>query len=136
MEGARYAGISGIAVHPADPSKIWVCVDGFSIDDSYVVSKVFHSSNGGQTWSNESGGLPNYPCTRILCSGDADETLLLGTDAGMYYKTRSMHRWASLNGNLPPAIISGIELDIPRNRLVVSTFGRGIWETAFPLKMR
>ena len=48
--------IKGIAVSPYNHNHIWIVAGGYNEGE-----KVFRSYNGGQTWENISGSLPNLP---------------------------------------------------------------------------
>ncbi|MEZ4687106.1 MAG: hypothetical protein R3B47_13875, partial [Bacteroidia bacterium] len=79
--------ITRIAVDPADANQLWVTLSAFSSGN-----KVFESSDGGTTWTNYSGTLPNVPVNCIAYENSAsapNDALFIGTDVGVYYRDDS-----------------------------------------------
>jgi hypothetical protein len=56
--------------------------------------------------------------------------ILVATDFGLYYLNKNTTTWISYNTGLPNVIASDIEFNTVLNKLYLSTFGRGIWETS------
>lgn len=94
---------------------------------------LFKSTDGGRTWKDITGNLPDAPATSVILRG---EQLLVGTDVGAFASgpdgaTQSSPRFARL-GNVPPAPVSSIQLK-PNDKdlAVLALFGRGVWTYAF-----
>lgn len=128
--------ITYFTIDPDDEDHVWISVGGFveDTDDGYTTgSKVFETTNGGNTWANISQGLPNLPATCIIHDEDSDnDPLYLAMDIGVYYRDNTMSEWTMFSNGLPNVIVS--ELEIRRNEegpdvIVAGTFGRGIWES-------
>ncbi|MDP1623502.1 MAG: hypothetical protein Q8M08_14310 [Bacteroidales bacterium] len=117
--------ITGIAVHPADPKKIWLCFTGY-----YADLKVYSSSNGGLNWVNEdpNGNLANLPVNGIVYQEGTNDRLFIATDAGVYVKNSAGSPWTRY-GNIPNVRVTELKINPCTGKLVASTFGRGIWET-------
>ena len=118
-----------VAVSDTDPNDVWVTITGYT-----EANKVFHSTNGGQAWTNEtSTGLPNLPCLAIALDGLGQKGVYVGMDAGIYFKRNGMESWQNFSDRLPNAAIR--ELVIARKgsdsdrRLIASTYGRGVWRS-------
>ncbi len=117
--------ISGIAIAPTNPQKIWITYAGYAATD-----KVFVSSNGGQTWTNITGTLPNIPVTCIIAqSGSISEDIYIGTDLGVFHKNNTLSNWQSYNTGLPNVIVNDLEITYSTGKLRAATFGRGVWES-------
>ena len=114
---------SMVKVSPLDPNTIFAVRQGYSGG-----SKVFKSTNGGATWTNISGSLPNIPANCIAIHNDGEETLYLGMDVGVYYKNNSVADWTLINTALPNVVVSEIEIKESSNELYIATFGRGLWK--------
>ena len=118
------AGITYIAVSNTDPNKVWVTFTGYSAGN-----KVFYSSNGGSTWTNYSGTLPNIPVNTIVYQKGSQDAVYVGTDFGVYYRDATMSDWIPYNTNLPNVIVYELEINNDIQKLRACTYGRGIWES-------
>lgn len=113
--------ISDILCHPTDNNLVWICFSGY--DEG---NKVFFSEDGGSTWSNIGEGLPNIP-TNCLAWDEAQNTLYVGTDLGVYIQHPELANWQSFMSNLPNVIVNELEINTETSQIFAATFGRGIW---------
>lgn len=118
------AAISWIAVDPANERNIWLAFSGYSAGN-----KVFYSPDGGTTWINKSAGLPNVPVSSLVCQKGVPGAVYAGTDGGVFYLDSTFSTWQSFNTGLPAVMITMLDIQYPLNKLRVSTFGRGVWES-------
>jgi photosystem II stability/assembly factor-like uncharacterized protein len=114
---------TGIEASPTNSNEAVVCMAGFAAG-----CKVFRTINGGASWANISFNLPNIPVNCIKYTEKAGQ-LLIATDLGIYYLNSGASSWVNYSLGLPNVIISDIELNPASNKVYISTFGRGIWET-------
>jgi xyloglucan-specific exo-beta-1,4-glucanase len=117
------AQISSINIHPNNDSIVWVTLSGTAIGE-----KVYKAIDAGVNWINISGNIPNVPASSLSYSS-INNGLYIGTDAGVYYKDDLNPVWVSYNTGLPNAIITKIIADDNNNKVKVSTYGRGIWQS-------
>ncbi|MDP1614583.1 MAG: hypothetical protein Q8L68_02190 [Methylococcales bacterium] len=117
--------ITGIAIHPGDPNKIWICFTGY-----YADKKVYYSSDAGAHWSNydPTGTLHNLPINGIVYQEGTNDRLYIATDAGVYVKNSPTGEWARY-GNIPNVRVTEIKINPCTGKLCAATFGRGLWET-------
>ncbi len=118
------ASLSAIAVSSSNPLHVWVACSGYSAGD-----KVFHSVDGGNTWMDVSGTLPNIPVDCIVYQKNTNDELYIGTDFGVYYTDASLIDWLPYQAGLPNVIVDDIEINYTASKLRVATYGRGIWES-------
>ncbi|MCF8379662.1 MAG: T9SS type A sorting domain-containing protein [Bacteroidales bacterium] len=118
--------IMSVAVSPNNPEKIWLSLSGFDAGE-----KVYMSEDAGDTWVNYSEGLPNIPTNFIKSHKNHNGALYLGTDHGIYYRDNSLTQWALFNKGLPNVIVNDIEIQDNFDRIIVGTYGRGLWESSF-----
>ncbi|MDT8308553.1 MAG: T9SS type A sorting domain-containing protein [Bacteroidales bacterium] len=116
--------ISYIAVHPQNPSTLFVTLSGY-----YNGDKVYMSTNAGNTWVNISGSLPNIPTNCIVAEKGSNGGLYVGMDVGVYYRDSSMTDWIPFMDNLPNVIVNELEIHYPNHKVVAATYGRGIWQS-------
>ena len=91
--------------------------------------KVYASRDGGATWTNYSGTLPNIPANCIKYVNQSNEALYIGMDVGVYYTDSTMSDWVLYNNNLPNVVIDDLDISYSTNKIKAATFGRGLWET-------
>lgn len=116
---------TAIEVNETNPNIAYVTMAGFSAGN-----KVFTTTNGGAIWQNISYNLPNLPVNNIK-QIPGTNNLIIATDIGVYILTFGNTSWVSNSFGLPNVIISDIEFNLQLNKVYVSTFGRGIWETSY-----
>ena len=120
----NYNYITAIAVSSTNPLHLWMTYGGFTSGD-----KVFSSVDGGVSWTNISGTLPNIPCNTIVAQPNSNGELYLGTDLGVYYKNNSMSDWTPFQAGLPNVIVNELEIVTSLNTIRAATFGRGVWQS-------
>ncbi|MDP4200505.1 MAG: hypothetical protein Q8922_05825 [Bacteroidota bacterium] len=94
---------------------------------------VLRTTNGGTTWTNISGNLPNAPVSALVIDtlaehGDPNKknmTLIVGTDVGVYVTTDGGGSWSALGTGMPHIIVS--DLKIYKNMLIAATHGRSLY---------
>lgn len=115
--------ISFILVSPLDDNIMWISVGGYSAG-----KKVFKSIDGGTTWTNISGTLPNVTNYRLAYEDGTNNRLYLATDCGgLYFRDDTMADWAYYGDGLPNSEIRALEIRYADRKLIVGTFGRGLW---------
>lgn len=117
--------ISGIAVHPEDPLKVWISMIGYD----NLTMRVAFSQDGGYTWANAdpNSSLPTLPVNNIVYQYGSNDVIYIGTDAGIYYKDASMQNWEKY-GDFPNVRVMELKINYCQNKLRAATFGRSVWE--------
>lgn len=116
--------VSYIAVDPTNPQRLFVTLSGY-----VAGKKVFMSPDGGATWANYSGTLPNVPANCIVHQKGSNEGLYVGTDVGVFYTDNTMTDWVPYQTGLPVVVVTELEISYNNNKLWAATFGRGLWST-------
>lgn len=114
--------ISYITVHPTDPNRLWVTLSGFTSGQ-----KVYTSTDGGTSWTNFSGNLPNLPANCIVYQNGSNDGIYVGMEAGVYYRDNTLTNWIPYNNGFPNVEVDELEIHYGTNRLVAATYGRGLW---------
>ena len=123
--------LSGIWVDPARTSHVVVGVNGFSRKwtegPGAGTGHVFESVDGGETFKDISGNLPDVPVDDVEVVGG---TIVLGTDLGVVAAERKKAgtplRWSTLGRNLPAVTVMDVSTG-PDGVLYAGTHSRGIW---------
>lgn len=124
--------ITYITVDPNNQDRVWITLGGFvhrtdPTEGFQPGDKVFFSPDGGATWNNISGTLPNIPANCIVYQNGSNDGLYLGMDVGVYYRDNSMTDWILFSNELPNVIISELDINYATGKIYAGTFGRSIW---------
>ncbi len=115
--------ISDLAIDPRNEKHLWVTVSGYSSTD-----KVYSYNLVTNTWTNETGSLPNLPVDCIVID-TSSKTKYIGTDAAIFYKDSTMTDWMLYNNNLPSVHVADLNINYSTGEIWAATFGRGMWKS-------
>lgn len=116
--------ITRIAIHPANPQRMWVSKSGYAAG-----KKVFTTANGGLSWQNKSGNLPNVPINCILFDS-LTNYLLVGTDIGVFYTNADSSNWQPYGLGMPAVYVLDLKIRQSSRQLYAGTHGRGVYSVA------
>jgi photosystem II stability/assembly factor-like uncharacterized protein len=123
-----FEDITSIAVHPIKESTIWFSKGGYNTNH-----QLFKSTDYGLTFKNQSYNLPNVPASCILIDQESDSSnldLYIGLDGGgVFYKKDKDTIWQYYGIGLPNTEVTDLKIQYATHKLVIATYGRGIWET-------
>jgi photosystem II stability/assembly factor-like uncharacterized protein len=126
--------ISAIAIDPADANggTVYIALNGFSRrwveGPGAGTGHLWKTTNGGATWTDVSGNLPDIPVNDVLLVG---AKLVVATDLGVVISSDGGAHWSRLGGNLPYTTALDVHLG-PDARVYAATHGRGIWSIPRP----
>ncbi|MGH9944317.1 MAG: WD40/YVTN/BNR-like repeat-containing protein [Pyrinomonadaceae bacterium] len=99
---------------------------------------VFKTTDGGRTWTNISGNLPEKAHVWVVREDPKNTNLLYaGTELGLYATYDGGRNWFALNlKNLPNVAVHDILIHPRENDLILATHGRSVWifDDATPLQ--
>ena len=126
--------VTSIVVDPTNSLHVYAAYSGYRNGES--AANVFETTDGGNTWTNVSGNLPNAPVNMLLFDR-ADNMLLAANDfsVNFLWNPTNLPRntsWQQVGDNLPPASEQDIKLHVSTGKLWVMTFGRGAWSIQVP----
>jgi hypothetical protein len=128
--------LTSIATDPANADRVVITYSGWSNTTlTPIAGHVFRSVDGGKTWADISGALPDEPFTSVAVNPNSGETneIYAASDTGVYVNTNawSGNTWIRTNSGLLP-FVSVNMLEFSRAttpmRLRAASHGRGIWE--------
>jgi hypothetical protein len=129
--------ISGIAIDSSDTTglTVYVGIMGFH------VSHVWKTTNGGASWTDFTGNLPDAPVDAVLVdpgSNPANGMVYVGTDVGVFSSPTAGASWTEVGpapgsgepGYLPNVAVTALRMfnDGTDKWLRASTYGRGVWQ--------
>ena len=98
---------------------------------------LFRTTNGGRTWDDISGDLPDSPAFGV--TGDRDSgALYLATAAGLFRATLDFNipgpapTWTRIATSLPAAPVRDVRLDGAGNQIYVAVEGYGLYASLAP----
>ncbi len=129
--------VQGLTVDPSNAAHVYAVYGGYYTN--WIPSgpgHVFESYDGGTTWKDITGNLPDVPGDALALTPDG--RLALATDLGVYIadapKKGSVASWAHYGRGLPNAPAVDIRVSPLGRSLLVATHGRGLWQ--LPLRPR
>lgn len=89
---------------------------------------VFLSRDGGRSWRDiDGGGLPDVPHHAVELVGAGNGEIVVAGDAGVFATADEGATWVCWNGDLPHVMVTDVVHHVAGQRLLVATYGRGIW---------
>jgi hypothetical protein len=112
----------------------WTAFSGYREGDN--AANIWETSDGGATWTNISGNLPNAPLDSVVFD-KADNIVIVSGDLGVFFLRKPVDQpdstaWARLGTNLPNTSVQDIEIQASTNTLYAMTFGRGVQTIPLP----
>jgi len=133
MSGLPNRYVNNLIVDKADAAHVYAIFGGFSRRwiPNAGVGHVFESTNGGATWTDISGNLPDAPTDDLLIT--ASGKLVLGTDVGVFVASQTAPTaWSRLGTGLPNAAVNDLTPGPTGGYVVAATHGRGLWRITTP----
>jgi immune inhibitor InhA-like protein len=118
------------ATHPADGRRAIVVFSGWN-GSLGQPGHVFRTLDGGATWTDVSGALPDEPVFTVAVDPARPNDVYIGTEFGVYVNNAGWtgSTWSRINaGQLPHAHVHQLEFSRANGKLRAATHGRGIWE--------
>ena len=119
--------VQDLSVHPSTPSTAYVVFTGYNTHTADTPGHVFRTTNGGQSWQDVSGNLPDIPVLTIVVDPEQPEHIYVGTDIGVYSSTDGGTSWASFNQGLANVPVYDLEFNQHNRMLWAGTYGRGVY---------
>ncbi|MGA0431575.1 MAG: hypothetical protein ACO3M9_06300, partial [Flavobacteriaceae bacterium] len=104
---------------------------------NYGVNNIYYSDDGGSTWSAKDGNLPDVPVLSILANPFEANEVIIGTDLGVWMTENfsvASPTWEQSNNGMTDVRVNDFQFrgsTVSNNRVVASTYGRGIFVGSF-----
>jgi uncharacterized repeat protein (TIGR01451 family) len=119
--------VSGIAVDRSNWRIAYVAYNGFDAATPNRPGHVFKTTNGGQTFQNITGNLPDTPVNWLIQDPAFQDTIYAATDVGPFVTYNGGKNWFALGSGFPIVGVDQISLDTFHRVLAAGTHGRGAW---------
>jgi photosystem II stability/assembly factor-like uncharacterized protein len=116
--------VNSIVVDPTDANHVYVAFSGYREGD--LAANVWETTDGGNSWHNISGKLPNAP-VEMLGYDQPRGALYAATDLGVFYDKNGKQNWARVGRGLPNSPVLDVKLSGDDKTLFAATFGRSVW---------
>jgi PKD repeat protein len=97
---------------------------------NYGITSVYYSDNGGNTFTNKEGNLPDMPVRWALFNPQNRNEVLLATELGVWY-TASLNlttpNWVASNAGLATTRVDMLQYRSSDNLVIAATHGRGLF---------
>ena len=124
--GSHYLYGQTVAVHPADRDEVAVGGSGYS------TAGVIRSTDGGQSWTPITSGLPQTVVYDLTYAPDGSGDLYAGTESGAWHWDRQSSSWENIMANEAPITTYWSVEAVPPDIVRYATYGRGIWDYRIP----
>ena len=124
-QGLPQRWVTRVAVDPRDENVVYATFSGFRNGED--AAHVFKTTDGGETWVNISGNLPNAPVNDVVIDVERD-TVHVGSDVGVFTLKNDKKNWKATGDGLPLAPVLDLRLHAPSDTLYAGTFGRSVWK--------
>jgi hypothetical protein len=124
--------VTSVAIDHRQPTKIaYASFSGFR--SGKQGSMVWRTDDGGATWSDVSGDLPQAPVNDVLPIG---KDVVVATDVGVFVSRDVDNglgkQWLKVGGNLPNSPVTELKWQVQDKLLFAASFGRGAYALSLP----
>ena len=113
--------LSTLEVDDTDADKFWLLYNRPEAD-----GKMWYFD--GKRFNDHSFNLSGAKCETMIKQNGTSQRLYIGGNYGVFTKTRDETEWTLLKG-LPGTYIKSLDINYVTKKLIVGTFGRGIWQS-------
>jgi len=117
--------ISRIVPSRYDAGTVFVAQRGREDDD--FAPYLWKSTDYGVTWTSVVGNIPSGSINVVREDPVEKDVLYAGNDFGAYVSKNGGRSWSVLGANLPSIQVSDLQIHPRDHRIVISTYGRGMW---------
>jgi photosystem II stability/assembly factor-like uncharacterized protein len=126
-KGLPVRWVNAIVVDPTDANHVYVAFSGYREGDDSA--NIWETTDGGDSWENISGNLPNAP-VEMITYDQPNGQLYAATDFGVFYLKNGKKNWSRLGTALPNTSVLDVKLTGDGQTLYAATFGRSVWQVS------
>ncbi len=125
--------VKRVAVDPTDADTAYAVFGGFDAQTPDTPGHVFRTTDGGQSWEDISGNLPDAPLTAVVVDGrPAHAGVYVGGSLGVWVLEAGSDQWLPFGSGMPFAIVTDLELNAETGVMAAATWGRSVWMIDVP----
>ncbi len=111
-----------IHVNPNNSMIVYATFGGFG------TGHVYRTTNGGSSWQNISGNLPDIPHQTVCIDPLYQQNIYVGNDLGVYVSTNAGANWFTFATGMPYALVFDLTVVNTSRNIRATTHGSGIYE--------
>lgn len=99
---------------------------------NYNVNNIWYSPDGGNTWEQKDGNLPDMPVRTIFMNPNTNNEVMIGTDLGVWTTSNFQDdnpTWVTSNNGLSNVKVLEFDYRESDRTVLAATYGRGIFTT-------
>lgn len=104
---------------------------------NYGVTSVWYTNNGGSSWTNKEGNLPDMPIRWALFNPNNRNEVILATELGVWASSNFLSTtpsWTASNQGMANVRVDMLQIRSSDNMVIAATYGRGLFSSlAFSL---
>jgi photosystem II stability/assembly factor-like uncharacterized protein len=101
---------------------------------NYGVTSVYYSPDGGSSWQNKEGNLPDLPVRAIMKNPLNSNEVIIGTDLGVWATPNfndANPSWYQSQNGMKDVVVTSFDLRTADNTVMATTYGRGMFTGTF-----
>lgn len=101
---------------------------------NYGVNNIYYTEDGGITWVEKDGDLPDIPTKSVLMNPLNEKEVIVGTNFGVWKTanfTESTPNWTQSQNGMSSVKVTQFDLRKEDNTVLASTYGRGFFTGQF-----
>jgi photosystem II stability/assembly factor-like uncharacterized protein len=111
--------IMNIAVDPDDPKRFWLLYN-----HTEPTGKLWYYN--GSEYQDVTSNLGGSKCESMILQRGSEKRLYVGSNYGVFTRSVTESQWTLLSG-LPGTYIKTLDINYIAGKLIVGTYGRGVW---------
>jgi photosystem II stability/assembly factor-like uncharacterized protein len=119
--------VTDIALDPNNQLRTVVAFSGFNSSTPSTPGHVFLTTNGGGSWTDISGNLPDTPANTAVIDPARPNTYYVGTDIGVFQTTDGGATWVRMSDGMPKVPVFMLRYHAASQSLIAATHGRGVY---------
>ena len=128
ISGSSFLGSVSSIEFGSNENNIFVTFHNFG------VTSVWYTSDGGTSWNNKEGDLPDIPVKCILGNPVNNNEIIIGTELGVW-KTKNFNEaspnWTQSHDGMSNVPVTSFDLRTADDTILASTYGRGMFSGQF-----
>jgi len=117
--------VTSMTVDPTNADHVYATFSSYKEGDR--AANIWETTDGGTTWKNISGNIPNAPVWHVMYD-QPNGVLYAGENLGVFVSDDDGAHWYDLSAGLPNAPILDMGLSADHSALFVADYGRGVYE--------
>lgn len=122
--------VDQIAVDRSNWRIAYVAYGGFGAATPGKPGHVYATTDGGRTFRDASGNLPDVPANSVVIDPSNSSTIYVGTDVGVFVSVDAGRTYSRLGSGMPKVATWQLDYDAKNGILLAGTHGRSAYTLA------